>query len=174
LAENNLVADLVPERFIAESLLEAFPLPHGSEKGRVLLARAAVARDVLPDGLRAMGWHVDVVDAYRTIPVQPSDDERERVRGADIITFTSSSTVENWIASFGIDTIPEHVACIGPITADTARRAGLRVDVIADVHTIDGLIEAIVEKFAPPDVPKAPTRSRTVRGSRFGRQQRRA
>ncbi|MEI7622047.1 MAG: uroporphyrinogen-III C-methyltransferase [Actinomycetes bacterium] len=174
LAENNLVADLVPERFIAESLLEAFPLPHGSEKGRVLLARAAVARDVLPDGLRAMGWHVDVVDAYRTIPVQPSDDERERVRGADIITFTSSSTVENWIASFGIDTIPEHVACIGPITADTARRAGLRVDVIADVHTIDGLIDAIVEKFAPRDVPRAPTRSRTVRGSRFGRQQRRA
>ena len=174
LAENNLVADLVPERFIAESLLEAFPLPHDNENGRVLLARAAVARDVLPDGLRAMGWRVDVVDAYRTIPVAPTETERERVLGADIITFTSSSTVENWIAAFGIDTIPSVVACIGPITAETARRSGLRVDVIADVHTIDGLVDALVTRFGPPDAPKKVAHRRSARNSRFGRQQRRA
>ena len=63
LADHNLVADLIPERFIAESLLEAFPLPHDASQRRVLLARAEVARDVLPDGLREMGWRVDVVDA---------------------------------------------------------------------------------------------------------------
>ena len=174
LADYNLVADLVPERFIAESLLEAFPLPHESEQRRVLLARAAVARDVLPDGLRELGWRVDVVDAYRTIPVEPTDAERERIIGADIVTFTSSSTVENWVAAFGIETLPNVVACIGPITADTARRAGLRVDVIADVHTIDGLVDALIDRAAHPTAPKKGTARRSSRGPRFGRQQRRA
>lgn len=174
LADYNLVADLVPERFIAESLLEAFPLPHENDQRRVLLARAAVARDVLPDGLRELGWHVDVVDAYRTIPVEPTDAERERIIDADIVTFTSSSTVENWVAAFGIDTLPNVVACIGPITADTARRAGLRVDVIADVHTIDGLVDALIDRVGHPTAPKKKTARRSSRGPRFGRQQRRA
>ena len=174
LADHNLVTDLIPERFIAESLLEAFPLPHDADQRRVLLARAEVARDVLPDGLRAMGWRVDVVDAYRTIPVEPSDAERERITDADIVTFTSASTVDNWVAAFGVDTLPKVVACIGPITADTARRAGLRVDVIADVHTIDGLVDALVERSAHPATPKQKTPRRSSRGPRFGRQQRRA
>jgi uroporphyrinogen III methyltransferase/synthase len=174
LADYNLVADLVPERFIAESLLEAFPLPLENDQRRVLLARAAVARDVLPDGLRELGWRVDVVDAYRTIPVEPTDAERERIIGADIVTFTSSSTVENWVAAFGIDTLPNVVACIGPITADTARRAGLRVDVIADVHTIDGLVDALIDRVGHPTAPKKKTARRSSRGPRFGRQQRRA
>ena len=174
LADYNLVADLVPERFIAESLLEAFPLPHENNQRRVLLARAEVARDVLPDGLRELGWRVDVVDAYRTIPVEPTDAERERIIGADIVTFTSSSTVENWVAAFGIDTLPNVVACIGPITADTARRAGLRVDVIADVHTIDGLVDALIDRVGHPTSPKKKTARRSSRGPRFGRQQRRA
>jgi len=174
LADHNLVTDLIPERFIAESLLEAFPLPQDADQRRVLLARAEVARDVLPDGLRAMGWRVDVVDAYRTVPVEPSDAERERVTDADIVTFTSASTVDNWVAAFGVDTLPKVVACIGPITADTARRAGLRVDVIADVHTIDGLVDALVERSAHPTTPKQKTPRRSSRGPRFGRQQRRA
>jgi len=174
LADYNLVADLVPERFIAESLLEAFPLPLENDQRRVLLARAAVARDVLPDGLRELGWRVDVVDAYRTIPVEPTDAQRERIIGADIVTFTSSSTVENWVAAFGIDTLPNVVACIGPITADTARRAGLRVDVIADVHTIDGLVDALIDRVGHPTAPKKKTARRSSRGPRFGRQQRRA
>jgi len=174
LADHNLVTDLIPERFIAESLLEAFPLPNDTDHRRVLLARAEVARDVLPDGLRDLGWRVDVVDAYRTIPVEPSDAERERVTDADIVTFTSASTVDNWVAAFGVDTLPKVVACIGPITADTARRAGLRVDVIADVHTIDGLVDALVERSAHPTTPKQKTPRRSSRGPRFGRQQRRA
>ena len=174
LADYNLVADLVPERFIAESLLEAFPLPNEADQRRVLLARAAVARDVLPDGLRELGWRVDVVDAYRTVPVEPTDTERERIIGADIVTFTSSSTVENWVAAFGLDTLPKVVACIGPITADTARRAGLRVDVIAEVHTIDGLVDALIDRATHPTAPKNATTRRSSRGPRFGRQQRRA
>jgi uroporphyrinogen III methyltransferase/synthase len=167
LARHNLIADLVPERFIAESLLEAFPLPHdeapseeaGGRRGRrrVVLARATVARDVLPDGLRAMGWDVEVVPVYRTVPAVPTDDQRDDVRRADVVTFTSSSTVDQWMAAFGADLIPPTVACIGPVTADTARRHGLRVDVVADVHTVPGLVDALIAHAAGPP-PKAPAR----------------
>ncbi|MEX1217660.1 MAG: uroporphyrinogen-III C-methyltransferase [Acidimicrobiales bacterium] len=174
LADNHLVADLVPDRFIAESLLEAFPLPRDADKGRVALVRAEVARDVLPDGLRNLGWEVDIVDAYRTVAVQPTEADRERIIGADIVTFTSASTVENWVAAFGADTLPKMVACIGPITADTARRAGLRVDVIAEVHTIDGLVDAVIECAASPNAPKIGAPRASHGRSGFSRQQRRA
>lgn len=173
LADHNLVADLVPDRFIAESLLEAFPLPSESDKRRVLLARAAVARDVLPDGLRDLGWRVDVVDAYRTVPVEHTPSMMETIAEADVVTFTSSSTVDNWIGAFGVDTLPKMVACIGPITADTARRAGMRVDVVADVHTIEGLVDALVDRIAHPTQVAKRVRSSAPR-PRFGRQQRRA
>ncbi len=153
LARYSLVPDVIPDRFIAESLLEAFPLPTG-ESRKVLLARAEVARDVLPDGLRNLGWEVDVVDCYRTIPVVPSERQREIVRTADIVTFTSASTVENWVAAFGTDVVPSTVACIGPVTADTARRLGLGVDIIAEQHTIDGLVEAIVARKGTPAATK--------------------
>lgn len=150
LAGRNLVADLVPERYVAESLLEAFPLPHADHGGRVLLARAEVARDVLPRGLEAMGWSVDVVPAYRTVPAAPTPARREAVLGADVVTFTSSSTVERFLEAFGADAVPPVVACIGPVTADTARHLGLRVDVVADVHTTDGLVDALVGLVAGP------------------------
>ncbi|MEO6318755.1 MAG: uroporphyrinogen-III C-methyltransferase, partial [Acidimicrobiales bacterium] len=90
LAGARILADLVPETFVAEALLDA--LPDGP--GRILLARAEVARDVLPDGLRARGWDVDVIDAYRTVPASITDAQRAAVAEADVITFTSSSTVE--------------------------------------------------------------------------------
>jgi uroporphyrinogen III methyltransferase/synthase len=137
LASRSLVADLIPEQFVAEGLLDVFP--NGS--GRVLLPRAAVARDVLPDGLRAKGWAVDVVEAYRTQPVTPSAEALEAAATAHAITFTSSSTVTNYLASGAA--VPPVVACIGPVTADTARAAGLTVDVVADSHTIEGLVEAL-------------------------------
>ncbi len=156
LERHHLVADLVPERFVAESLLEAFPLPHDGRR-RVVLARAEVARDVLPDGLAAMGWEVDVVPVYRTVPVVPTDAQRDAVRAADAVTFTSSSTVENWVAAFG-DLVPPVVACIGPVTADTARRLGLRVDLVADVHTVPGLVDALVAHVAGPSQPRPATR----------------
>jgi uroporphyrinogen III methyltransferase/synthase len=143
LAASGIRADLVPERFVAESLLDAFPHP-GAAGGRVLLARAAVARDVLPDGLRAAGWDVEIVDAYRTVPVAPSDAQRATVAEAEMVTFASSSTVDNFVAAFGAGAVPPVVACIGPVTAATARAHGLTVDVEAPVHTIDGLVEGLV------------------------------
>jgi len=142
LRAGNIEADLVPERFVAEGLLEVFP--HGP--GRVLLARAAEARDVLPEGLRERGWEVDVVEAYRTVQGRPSDEELAAVAAADVVTFTSSSTVGNFLAV--CDTVPPLVACIGPVTAATAREHGLAVDVEAGVHTIDGLVDALVAHLA--------------------------
>src|SRR5439155_1481292 len=82
-----------------------------------LLPRAAVARGVLPDGLGEKGWTVDVVEAYRADTVVPDHRLLEAARAADAITFTSSSTVTNYLAAAGADTVPPLVACIGPITA---------------------------------------------------------
>jgi uroporphyrinogen III methyltransferase/synthase len=144
LGEVGIVADLVPERFVAESLLEAFPDPPEPES-RVLLARASVARDVLPEGLRARGWTVDVVDAYRTVVAPISDRQRAAVERADAVTFTSSSTVERFLDAVGPALVPPVVACIGPVTAETARAHDLHVDVVADVHSIDGLVDALVD-----------------------------
>src|SRR5207245_1887132 len=115
-----VVADLVPDRYVAESVAEAFPFGSGS----VLLPRAAVARDVLPESLRAKGWRVDVVEAYRTRPVEPSATALAEAAKADAITFTSSSTVTNFVQMAGLDAVAPVVVCIGPVTAATARDAG--------------------------------------------------
>jgi uroporphyrinogen III methyltransferase/synthase len=132
--------DLVPERFVAESLVEAFP----DGPGRVLLPRAAVARDALPDGLTAKGWAVDVVEAYRTGLGRPSPAAVELARTADAVTFTSSSTVTNYLSVMGEAPLPGTVVCIGPITARTAEEAGLPVHAVAADHNLDGLVDALV------------------------------
>jgi uroporphyrinogen III methyltransferase/synthase len=152
LAAGNILVDLVPPRFVAESLVESLPDPPAplasasspAAQGRVLLARAAVARDVLPEGLRARGWDVDVVEAYRTVAAPVDDERRAALAGADMITFTSSSTVTRFLEAAGRDSVPPAVAAIGPITAGTAREHGLTVDVEAEVHSIDGLVDAIL------------------------------
>jgi len=143
LAEHHLQVDLVPGRFVAEGLLEVFPDPP-TEGGRILLARAEVAREVLPEGLRARGWEVDVVDAYRTVPAPLGDEALERCAEADAITFTSASSVTNFIAAAGLDALAPVVAAIGPVTAETARTLGVSVDVEASPHTIEGLVAALV------------------------------
>lgn len=149
LAAGNVVADLVPERFVAESLLDAFPSAPAAG-GRVLLARAAVARDVLPEGLRAAGWRVDVVEAYRTEPVPVGALAAADVAGADAVTFTSSSTVTHLLDALGPEAaLPPVVACIGPVTAATARARGLAVTVEAAPHTTDGLVTALEAAFRP-------------------------
>ena len=148
LAQRRVVADLVPERFVAEALLEAFPAPPEGG-GRVLLARAEVARPVLPDGLAARGWVVDVAAAYRTDAPAPTEDALDALAGADAVTFTSSSTVTRFVAAFGVEAVPPVVACIGPITAATAREAGLEVTVEAAEHTIDGLVAALLAHWSP-------------------------
>ncbi|HEY5888785.1 MAG TPA: uroporphyrinogen-III C-methyltransferase [Acidimicrobiales bacterium] len=146
LADGNVRADLVPARYVAEGLLEAFPAPPDGG-GRVLLARAAVARDTLPEGLRAAGWSVDVVEAYRTVPASPDPAALDAAAAAGVVTFTSSSTVTRFLEVAGRDRVPPLVACIGPVTAATARDAGLTVDVEATDHTVPGLVAALVEHF---------------------------
>jgi uroporphyrinogen III methyltransferase/synthase len=141
-----LVADLVPERYVAEGLLEAFPAPD-REDGRILLVRAEVARDVLPDGLRAMGWTVDVVDAYRIIGLTIDDDQRAAIAASDAVTFTSSSAVHRFVDAVGRASVPPVVACIGPVTAATAHERGLTVDISASIHTTRALIDELVRFF---------------------------
>ena len=143
----NVVPDLVPERFVGEGLVEAFPDPPAGG-GRVLVARAAVARDVVPDGLRAAGWHVDVVDAYRTVTAALTAEQLAAAATADLVTFTSSSTVDRFVEAVGVDRVPPLVASIGPVTSATARDHGLTVDVEATEATVDGLVAAIVAHFA--------------------------
>ena len=130
LADSPLIVNVVPGRAVAEGLLDAMSTPQpGSD--RLLLVQAEVARDALEVGLAGNGWRVDRVVAYRTIDAQ-------------VITFTSSSTVERFVRLIGIEALPPTVASIGPITSDTARGLDVTVDIEADLHTIDGLIEAIV------------------------------
>jgi uroporphyrinogen III methyltransferase/synthase len=150
LAARGVRADLVPDEAVAEALVDAFPPAPRQEPGapggrsRVLLPLAAAARDVLPEGLRAKGYFVDVVEAYRTYPAQPSQEKRSAAAKADAIAFTSSSTVTNYLDVAGAAEVPAVVACIGPVTAASAADAGLRVSVVAPRHTIDGLVDALV------------------------------
>jgi uroporphyrinogen-III synthase len=145
LAEHGIAADLVPERFVAESLVDAFPAPARLGEAPVLLPCAAEARDVLADGLRAKGWRVEVVEAYRTVVSTFDESGFGALDDADAITFTSSSTVTGYLELAGAGRMPPVVACIGPVTARTAMKAGLRVDVVAAVHTVDGLVGALAE-----------------------------
>jgi uroporphyrinogen III methyltransferase / synthase len=142
-----LAVDLQPEESVAERLVEAFQRHESVENLKFLLVRAANARDVLPKSLTQLGAIVDEAIAYRTVP--ETDDitgakKRFTDEGADLITFTSSSTVENFLAMKlpwpkGIKT-----ASIGPITSDTMNQGGLKVDVEASQHDIDGLVDAIL------------------------------
>ncbi len=159
LAEHRVVADLVPARFVAEALLEDLP-PAPARGGRVLVPRAAVAREVLPEGLRARGWQVDVVEAYRTRTASPPASLVAAAAGADAITFTSSSTVTGFLEVAGRGALPPVVACIGPVTSATARRHGITVDVEAPVHTLDGLVAALAEVLGPRPSASAPASSR--------------
>ena len=146
LEDAHLRPDLVPEEYVGESLVAAFPSPP-PDGGRVLLPRAAVARDVLPEGLVAKGWHVDVVEAYRTVPAEADPLVAASALAADVALFTSPSTVQNFCGL-----VPEQfagvAACIGPITAAEAALRGMEVAVEAPVHTTEGLVEAILAHAA--------------------------
>lgn len=154
---------LVPERHVGEGLAEAFPdAPPAStggtdaalnQRGRVVIVRAAVARDVVPERLGAKGWQVQVVEAYRTVPADVDVEEVEALRGADLATLTSSSTADalaDLVASRpGIEVPP--VVCIGPVTAATARSRGLRSLAVAEPHSLDGLVAAVLDALGPAD-----------------------
>lgn len=137
---------VVPERSVAEALLDAMPHPAGQ---RFLLPCADLARDTLRVGLQAAGAEVVAVPAYSTVHMAPSPEALAAVHaGVDILTFTSSSTVRNFIEQVGLATAQAlaaqaRVVTIGPITAATARACGLRVDVVATEYTLAGLCEAL-------------------------------
>ena len=149
LRDGGLHPALMPARFIAEDLADALAAAM-TPQARILLARAAGARDVLPDRLRNAGARVDVLELYRAVP--PADLRQrlaENLDRVDVITFTSSSTVRHFAEA--IDGPPPArvaIACIGPITAQTARDLLMRVDIIAQEYTTRGLVEAIVRSRA--------------------------
>lgn len=144
----HLRVDVMPEEYVAENLIAA--LAREDLKGkRVLLPRAAVARDLVPETLRERGAVVDVVEAYRTvIPANAAARAQDALaHKPDWITFTSSSTVTNLLAVAGREALAGiKIASIGPVTSATARAAGLVVDVEAQPHTIEGLVHALAAK----------------------------
>ena len=149
LADYGLRPDIVPQTFVAEGLLSALDQVDLAGR-RILIPRAEKARDILPDTLRARGADVNVIAAYRTVQAIVGLDVLDQIReqALDHVTFTAASTVENFCALFDESErktlIPRiSAACIGPITADAARAAGFRVDVVADEYTIRGLVRAL-------------------------------
>jgi uroporphyrinogen III methyltransferase/synthase len=156
LRERGICADGVPEEFRGEAAaacaLGLLAAQGGEVAGRrALLARAEVARDALPAQLREAGVAVDVVPVYRTVPASSGDVaalcDALRAGQLDAVTFTSSSTVQNVCDALGPEAgtllAPVVVASIGPVTSETARQRGLRVDVEARTFTVPGLLEAL-------------------------------
>lgn len=151
IADRGLVVDLVPDRYVAEEVVRAL-WPH-VRKQRVLLVRAKIARDVIPNELGTAGAKVDVVEGYETIIPERSKQELEHVfadekRRPEIITFTSSSTVRNFLSMIVGTDIPGKLpgvkfASIGPVTSETLREYALPVHIEAEDYTMEGLVEAI-------------------------------
>jgi uroporphyrinogen III methyltransferase/synthase len=137
-------ADIIPERFVAESLVEALAEVDVAGK-KALVARAAEARDVIPEHLEGRGAEVGVVPLYETVREEPSAAAVEAAQAADYVTFTSSSTVHNLTEALG-ERFPKtaRIVSIGPVTSEAARDAGLAVDVEAKRHDIDGLLAALL------------------------------
>ncbi|HTW43329.1 MAG TPA: uroporphyrinogen-III C-methyltransferase [Solirubrobacteraceae bacterium] len=144
LAERGIVADVIPERAVAESLVEALS---GVTVERALVATARDAREALPQALRARGAEVDVLALYETV-AEPLPAERlEAVRTADYVTFTSSSTVRFLLAAAGGDarlSAGTRIVSIGPVTSETLCEHGLSPDVKAERHDVDGMVEALL------------------------------
>jgi len=137
---------LMPAEYRAEAILDEIDDVAGQ---RILLPRADIARPALADGLRATGARVDDVRAYRTVRGKPPSAAFDALRaGVDVVTFTSSSTVRNFVSlTEGLDFGDPLIACIGPVTAATAHELGLHVDLVAGTYTIDGLLESLANKL---------------------------
>jgi uroporphyrinogen-III synthase len=157
LARGGHPPDLVPDTSVADALAQDLPVAPigtgGGATGRILFPRAESVRDVLAPGLRAKGWTVDEVVAYRTVAGSPGPGAIAAASRADAVAFTSSSTVERTVELLGIDQVPPVVASIGPITSASAVAAGLPVTVEAVEHTIDGLVTALVNALEPGQHP---------------------
>jgi len=149
LEERGIRPQFIPDEYVAEAIAAGIGDVSGQ---RILLPRADIARRALADELRGGGAFVEEVTAYRNLPAEPDPLVLEQVRqGVDVITFTSSSTVRNFVLLLG-DEAPgivqgAVVACIGPITAGTARELGLPVHLVAEEYTTGGLVEALETYF---------------------------
>lgn len=142
LRQYGIKVNVLPTEYRAEAILDTI----GEVRGQhILLPRADIARAELAIGLRMRGAIVEEVAAYRTLPATPPPVAFEQLRqGVDVVTFTSSSTVRHFVAlTRGLDCGDPAIACIGPVTAETARQMGLRVDIVADEYTVDGLFRAL-------------------------------
>lgn len=150
--ERGIKVGLIPASFVAEGVVEAFQ-SRGIAGQRILLPRAEVARDVIPEGLTQLGAQVEVVNAYRTVSSQvESDGLKELInRGkVDVLTFTSPSIFRNFREIMGADFhFPAgiRIACIGPVTAAAVEKAGIKIDIMPERYTIPGLVEAMVDFF---------------------------
>lgn len=153
-ADHGWSVSFTPSNATAADLVEQFPAPGPNPVGgppRVLAALAELAAPTVAKGLRARGYQVDQVVAYRTSAPAGSGDRAEdsRVRAdvadADAIAFTSPSTVERFVARFGHSAVPPIVVCIGPRTASRARALAIEVSQVAEPHTEAGLLAALVE-----------------------------
>jgi uroporphyrinogen III methyltransferase/synthase len=138
-------ADLQATNSVGEGLVECFP----GGNGRVLLVQAEAARPVVRDGLAAKGWTVDAVIAYRTVPAKPAPVLLEQASRADAVVFTSGSTVRNFLLAAGSSGLPRVSVSIGPETTDVAEALGVRIDVTARAHTLDGVVEALRSAVDP-------------------------
>ena len=152
LARRGITADFVPKRSVSSEILKELSVRDWTGV-QVLLPAADIGRDELEKGLTQMGATVNRLAAYRNVPVAGADKLAKQafIDGIDIVTFTSSSTVRNLVDM--LDTERKlledcFIACIGPITAATARDLGLRVDLEAQEHTVEGLVDALVNHFA--------------------------
>ena len=150
LRQHGINADVVPERFVAEGLVEALA---DVPVSRALVARAAAARDVLPEALRQRGAEVDVVALYETVAEPLAPEQRAAVAAADYVTFTSSSTVRFFFDAVG-DAVGQgtRLASIGPVTSAALRERGHEPAVEAERHDIEGLVRALVADAAGPSM----------------------
>src|SRR5512147_9860 len=151
--KHGIPVDIMPDEYVAEAVVEEL---RNQVKGeRVLLVRAKVARDVIPNALRELGARVHVMEAYETVVPESSRTAILEVLKSDkrpyAITFTSSSTVKNFVELIGAENVNSDLlegvklASIGPVTSATLRDVGLRVDIEAKEYTIPGLVEAILK-----------------------------
>jgi uroporphyrinogen III methyltransferase / synthase len=163
LREHGVIADVVPEKFTAEGLVDALA---GQPARRVLVARAAEAREVLPDALRERGAQVDVIPLYETVAEALSPDEVDAALAADYVTFTSSSTVKFFSEAVGerISELRGRLVSIGPVTSVALREHGLAPDVEAARHDIDGVVEALVAGAGAMEGRRAPTSHERMAG----------
>lgn len=151
---HGLPVDVMASEYVAEALVDALT-GQVAQGERILLARAKVARDVIPTSLRELGARVDVAEVYETVLPESSRNRLEEVLSRPekpyAITFTSSSTAKNFVDLIGEERAHSNLldgvrlVSIGPVTSDTLRELGLRVDAEASEYTIPGLLEALVE-----------------------------